>query len=84
LKVYLPVLIRSLTELSVFNDNTGGDVTFTVVEAGVSCVVPNNATQFCGSFEPGTYTVRVSSLCGDAEAVKTYESGPVITRIYCK
>jgi uncharacterized repeat protein (TIGR01451 family) len=83
-KTYLPVILRSLTELSVFNDNTGGDVTFTVVGAGVSCVVPNNTTQFCGSFEPGTYTVRVSSLCGEAEAVKTYQSGPVITRVYCK
>jgi uncharacterized repeat protein (TIGR01451 family) len=84
LKVYLPVLIRSQTELSVFNDNTGGYVTFTVVEAGVSCVVPNNTTQFCGSFEPGTYTIRVSSLCGEAETVKTYGNGPVTTRVYCK
>jgi uncharacterized repeat protein (TIGR01451 family) len=84
LRTYLPIIIRSMTELSVFNDNTGGNVSFTVVGAGVTCVVPNNTTQFCGNFVPGTYTVRVSSVCGQAEAVKTYQSGPVTTRVYCK
>jgi uncharacterized repeat protein (TIGR01451 family) len=83
-KTYLPLILRTMTELSVFNENTGGNVTFTVVEAGVSCTVPNNTTQFCGSFEPGTYTVQVTSPCGYGEFIRTYASGPVTTRVFCQ
>jgi len=72
-----------LTELSVFNDNTGGNITFSVLGTDVSCTVPNNTTQYCGSFSPGTYTVHVVAPCGTAETQKTYEEGPQTTRIYC-
>jgi uncharacterized repeat protein (TIGR01451 family) len=83
-KVYLPFLEKPApTELSVFNDNTGGNVTLTVVGTGVSCSVPNNTTKFCGSFQPGTYTVQVTSACGNATVSKTYASGPQTTRIFC-
>ncbi len=83
-RVYLPIVFKpALTELSVFNDNTGGDVEFTVLGTGVSCTVPNNVVQFCGSFPPGTYTVKAVSVCGTKTAVKTYESGPQPTRVYC-
>jgi uncharacterized repeat protein (TIGR01451 family) len=83
-RVYLPFVSKpALTELSVFNDNTGGDVEFAVLGTGVSCTVPNNVVQFCGSFPPGTYTVKVVSVCGTGTALKTYESGPQTTRIYC-
>jgi uncharacterized repeat protein (TIGR01451 family) len=82
--IYLPIIFKpALTELSVFNDNTGGDVEFAVLGTGVSCTVPNNVVQFCGSFPPGTYTVKVVSMCGTGTALKTYESGPQTTRIYC-
>lgn len=84
-RVYLPLVFKSPpTELSVFNDNTGGNVTFTVLGTGVSCTVPNNTTQFCGAFPPGTYNVRVNSACGDGVFSKTYASGPVTTRVFCK
>lgn len=83
--VFLPMIVKlGPTELSVFNDNTGGNVSFTVVGTGVSCVVPNNATIFCGSFPPGTYTVQVSSRCGNDSASLVFESGPVTKRVFCK
>ncbi len=83
-KTFLPVVFKPApTQLSVFNDNTGGNVTFTVIGTGVSCVVPNRATIFCGSFPPGTYQVQVESVCGNGLFTKDYESGPVTTRVFC-
>jgi len=83
-RAYLPMIVRPVfTELSVFNENTGGNVTFTVLGTGVSCSVPNNATRFCGSFPAGTYDVKVTSACGDGVFPKTYAGGPVTTRVYC-
>lgn len=83
--VFLPVLQKPApTELSVFNDNTGGNVTFTVVGTGVSCTVPNNTTQFCGSFPPGIYTVQVTSACGNTTTNISYASGPITNRVFCK
>jgi uncharacterized repeat protein (TIGR01451 family) len=83
-RVYLPSVFKPApTELSVFNNNTGGDVEFTVLGTGVSCTVPNNVVQFCGSFPPGTYTVEVVSVCGTGRFPKTYESGAIITEVYC-
>jgi uncharacterized repeat protein (TIGR01451 family) len=82
---HVPIIFRSvLTVLSVFNDNTEGNVTFTVFGTGVSCTVPNNATSFCGHFPPGTYSVQVTSACGDGMFTKTYSSGPVTTRVFCR
>jgi uncharacterized repeat protein (TIGR01451 family) len=84
-QVFLPILLKQgLTELDVFNDNTGDDVTFVVLGTPVSCVVPNNTTQFCGTFLPGTYQIRVNSACGEALFTKTYGPGPVTTRVFCK
>jgi hypothetical protein len=84
-KVFLPILLKPmLAELYVFNDNTGDDVTFVVLGTSVSCVVPNNTTQLCGTFLPGTYQVQVSSACGDGSFTKTYGGGPVTTRIFCR
>jgi hypothetical protein len=83
-KTFLPLVLKPApTELSVFNDNTGGNVTFTVLGTGVSCVVPNKTTSFCGSFPPGTYQVQVNSVCGDGFFSKDYGSGPVTTRVFC-
>jgi uncharacterized repeat protein (TIGR01451 family) len=84
-KIFLPILLKPQpTELSVFNDNTGDDVTFVVLGTPVSCVVPNNTTQFCGTFAPGTYQIRVTSACGEGLFTKTYGSGPVTTRVFCR
>jgi hypothetical protein len=84
-KVFLPILLKPmLAELSVFNDNTGDDVTFVVLGTSVSCVVPDNTTQFCGTLLPGTYQVQVSSACGDGSFTKTYGGGPVTTRVFCR
>jgi hypothetical protein len=84
LKTYLPLIITPVpTDLFIDND-TGGPVTFTVVEAGVSCNVPTGDQNFfCGSFLPGTYTVQVNSICGNLTASKTYNSGPQTTRVFC-
>jgi uncharacterized repeat protein (TIGR01451 family) len=85
-KVYLPVLQKPApTELFIDND-TGGPVTFTVVGVvGASCNVPAGHQNFrCGSsFPPGTYTVQVTSICGNGSAIKTYDSGPQTTRVFC-
>jgi uncharacterized repeat protein (TIGR01451 family) len=85
-KVFLPITWKpALVELSIFNDNTGGDVTFTVIGTGVSCTVPNNVTQFCGSFPAGTYQVQVVSVCGPAATfTRAYGGGPATTRIFCQ
>ena len=97
-KLYLPVLVKpSPTILSVHNDNTGGSVTVIVRTLGTNaevtrCTVPNNATLPCdhdrdGSniFPPGAYNVNVASVCGPAvTVVKTYDSGPQTTRVFCQ
>lgn len=85
LKVFVPLLVKpGPVLLSIQNDNTGGNVTFTVIGTGVSCTVPNNQTQFCGSFPPGTYNVKAQSPCGTATTPKTYNSGSQQTRIFCR
>jgi uncharacterized repeat protein (TIGR01451 family) len=82
--IYLPIIRKPGTRLSIWNDKTGGNVFFEVLGTGVSCTVPNNATQLCGTFWPGTYNVRVTSLCGPpATFVKTYGNGPQTTRVFC-
>ncbi len=83
--MFLPILLNPApTELSVFNDKTGDNVTFEVLGTPVSCVVPNNTTQFCGTFLPGTYQIRVKSACGEGLFTKIYNSGPVTTRVFCR
>jgi len=85
IKIFLPLLLKPApTELTVFNDNTGDDVTFVVRGTSVSCIVPNNSRQFCGTFHPGTYRILVTSACGDGSFTKTYDSGPVTTRVFCR
>jgi hypothetical protein len=83
--VYLPLIINPspVTELYVFNDNTGGNVTVTVLGTYVSCTVPDNTTLFCGRFVAGTYNVYVVSPCGTTTVSKTYVGGPQTTRIFC-
>lgn len=84
--IFLPAVLKQepKTNLSVFNNNTGGNVTLTVIGTGVSCTVPNNSTQFCGSFSPGTYDVQVQSPCGNDTISKTYEQGPQTTKVSCR
>lgn len=91
--VSLPIILKPhLTELYIWNNNTGGNLTFVVrdlatKEQTVSCVVPNNTTHLCGSFPPGTYEVQAFTLCGGANpnpiAIKMYNSGPQTTEVYC-
>jgi len=85
IKIFLPILLKPApTKLSVFNDTTGDDVTFSVRGTPVTCVVPNNTKQFCGTFPPGTYQIRVISACGEGLFTKTYGPGPVTTRVFCR
>ena len=65
------------------NDNTGGNVTVTVLGTYVSCTVPDNTTLFCGRFVAGTYDVYVVSPCGSTTVSKIYAGGPQTTRIFC-
>ncbi len=83
-RVFLPIVAKPApTDLFIEND-TGGTVTFSVVEPGVSCNVPTgNQNFYCGSFPPGTYTVQVSSICGNLTTSKTYSSGTQITQVFC-
>jgi uncharacterized repeat protein (TIGR01451 family) len=84
-RVFLPMLLKPmLTELYVFNDNTGGAVTFTVLGTSVSCVVPNNTTQLCGALLPGTYEVYVISTCGEGTFTKVYSGESDTTRVFCR
>jgi hypothetical protein len=88
----LPIISKAaLTELYVFNDDTGGDLTFVVrdlMDKGeiTSCVVPNNATLLCGRFPPGRYEVQAFTICsGDSNpiAIRNYHSGPQTQPVYC-
>jgi uncharacterized repeat protein (TIGR01451 family) len=84
-KVFLPILLKPmLTDLYVFNDNTGDEVTFVVLGTSVSCVVPNNTTQLCGALLPGTYEVRVISACGEGTFTKVYSGESETTRVFCR
>jgi hypothetical protein len=83
---FLPVVLKPAptTFLYVRNDNTGGNVQFTVFGTSASCSVANNETKFCGSFPPGTYNVQVvTSTCGSNNFVKTYNAGTETTRVFC-
>jgi uncharacterized repeat protein (TIGR01451 family) len=87
--IYLPIILKNPpTELWVHNDNTDDEVFFEVLGTGVSCDVDINDTEFCGSFPPGTYTVRVTATCNGTErtvsTTKTYGSFYQETRIFCK
>jgi uncharacterized repeat protein (TIGR01451 family) len=87
-KTYLPVVLKDfpVTDLSVFNDNTGGNVIFTVLGTSVSCTVPDNTLQFCGSFPSGTYNVKVTSACpngGNITIPIAFDGGPVTKRVFC-
>ena len=80
---HLPILIKPpTTDLSVKNINAG-NLTFTVLGTGVSCQVPNNTTQFCGSFPSGTYTVKAEASCGTSFATKVYAPGSQTTNVTC-
>jgi uncharacterized repeat protein (TIGR01451 family) len=83
--LYLPMIVKPppTTFLYVTNNNTGGNVTFSVLGAGVSCSVPNNTTRFCGSFPPGTYTVRAVSSCGEGERTFDFDPGNVTRVVSC-
>ena len=79
-QTFLPVVLKPSAVLYVFNNNTGGPVTVRVLELGTnavvaSCTVPNNLTQLCGEFPPGTYNVEVSSVCGSGTFARTYDPG---------
>ena len=88
---HLPIILKDwpLTELSVFNDNTGNDVIFTVRDQtppmSIRCTVtvPNNDTKLCGTFPAGTYKIEAIAICGTSSAIKTYADGPQTTRIFC-
>ncbi len=83
--IYLPLILKPGTHLSVFNDNTGGDVIFSVRGTPIRCTIPNNTIKFCGTFAPGTYTVEVISQCGPpATFERTYPAGDVTTRVFCR
>jgi hypothetical protein len=92
--ITLPIVSKAaLTELYVFNDNTGGALTFVVrdllskVEI-TSCVVPNNATLFCGKFPPGRYEVQAFTICSGGDpnpiAIRNYHSGPQTSEVFCR
>jgi uncharacterized repeat protein (TIGR01451 family) len=84
-RVFLPILLKPmLTELYVFNDNTGDEVTFVVLGTSVSCVVPNNATQLCGALLPGAYEVHVISACGEGTFTEVYGGESETTRVFCR
>ncbi|MEM7033614.1 MAG: hypothetical protein AAF629_28960, partial [Chloroflexota bacterium] len=89
LPIVLGPVIIPMTKFIVFNDNTGGDVTFEIRELNgtlvLSCVVPNNATQDCGELPSGTYLVSVFSACGNLTNIeKTYAEGEDIERLSCE
>jgi hypothetical protein len=94
--VFLPIVIKpQMTELYVYNDGTGGNVTFIVRELSTNaevtrCTVGNNQTIPCdhdsdGSniFLPGTYKVEVTAVCGSDSFEKTYAGGYQETRVFC-
>ncbi len=95
-KIFLPLILKDypLTELYVFNDNTGGDLIFYVrnltTKANIipPCKVSNNETKYCGSFPSGKYEVQAYTACGGVEpnpiAIKTYGGGPQTTEVFCK
>lgn len=83
--IYLPLVLKpEPTELYIFNDNTGGNLTFMVLGTNVNCSVENNDTRFCGKFLPGTYTVQAITICGTNSKSVTYSPGHQTQRISCQ
>jgi hypothetical protein len=87
--LYLPTIVKSppTTFLYVTN-NTGGKLTFKVVDVGVSCLVPANQTVYCGSFPPTgpgeKYKVQaVTDVCGTGEDEFPFPAGRVDRSVSC-
>jgi hypothetical protein len=84
--LYLPSVIKNLTNLFVRNSTTGL-VSYTVhdtPQGTITCSnIPAGATVLCGSFAPGTYTVNVSALCGTNSGQVTFPSGNVTREVRC-
>ena len=91
---YLPATLNNwpepMTTLFIFNDNTGGNVTVNIInptsgQIVVTCTIPNNATQKCGTFSPGKYNIQVIGQCGNNTFPDIlFVDGEVTRRTFCE
>jgi hypothetical protein len=94
--ITLPIVSKAaLTELYVFNDNTGGNAGFIVRDGTTNgeitrCNVSDNQTAPCDHnndnshfFPPGIYKIEIFASCGSTVSTETYLSGRRTTRIFC-
>jgi uncharacterized repeat protein (TIGR01451 family) len=84
-KIYLPIILKPAPVNLYIENDTSGQVIFSVFGTGVSCTVPAGDQNYhCGDFPPGTYTVQAITMqCGTGTSVRTYVSGYQSTRVFC-
>lgn len=86
-EVYLPLLSRNHTDLSVRNVNAGNaQVEIRQISDNsliLKCAVPNNTIAFCGSFAASTYNVKVMTLCGTKNMQISFPPGIQTLKVEC-
>jgi len=87
--VFLPVILRPLTNLYVQNATSGLVLHYTVhgtPQGDITCTnIPAGATEFCGNFTPGTYQASVNTVeCGAISDQVTFPAGDVIRVVRCE
>jgi hypothetical protein len=87
--VYLPMVIYDYpyfppnSEVYVEN-NTGGQLCYTVEDTGVGEKCFPAGTHYYGAFPPGTYTWYASASCGSGSGTEYYESGIFTHTFWCE
>ena len=88
---YMPAVLKAppLTNLYVKNETSGMVLHYTVhgtPQGDINCTnIPARATEFCGSFAPGTYQVSVDTAqCGASSGQVTFAIGNVTRVVRCQ
>jgi hypothetical protein len=85
--IYLPIVLKAPpTNLYVQNETTG-TVSYTVnntPQGDITCSIPAETTQFCGSFTPGTYWVELKAWCGPWANWRPFPPGDVTRTVACQ
>jgi hypothetical protein len=76
------VVLPPMSEVYVEN-NTGGQLCYTVEDTGIGQKCFSGGTHYYGSFPAGTYSWRASASCGTDSGTEDYEAGIFTHEFWC-